>query len=129
MTKRSEPIDYVLKGDTSKSLVVALTGTTGYLDSKSGKLAQLLGALPEVGDSGRLVFLVNGSIETDPATRKVTDYVTEEALKRLTKNDICVLLMYDHYRLWMDYLDKNRTTDEIFESIHRTSGIFNYTPP
>jgi uncharacterized membrane protein (DUF373 family) len=58
----------------------------------------------------------------------VTNYVTEEALKRLTKNDICVLLMYDLYRLWMDYLDKKRKADEIFESIHRTSGLFNYAP-
>jgi hypothetical protein len=130
LTKKGEPIDYVIKRkkETSKSLVVALTGTTGYLDSKSGKLAQLLGALPEVGDNGRLVFLVNGSVETDPSSRKVTDYVTEEALKRMTKNDICVLLMYDLYRLWLDYLNKKTTTDEIFESIHGTCGIFTYAP-
>ena len=128
LTKKSGPIDYIIKrkGDTLKSLVVALTGTTGYIDSKSGKLAQLLGALPEVGDSGRLVFLVNGSVETDPTARKVTDYITDEAVKRLTKNDVCVLLMYDLYMLWMDYLDKKRTSDEIFESIHRTSGVFSY---
>jgi len=131
LTKKDQPIDYVIKrrDETSKSLVVALTGTTGYLDSKSGKLAQLLGALPEVGDNGRLVFLVNGSVEIDPAIRATSNYLTEEALKRLAKNDICVLVVYDLYRLWLDYLAKKTTTDQIFESIHKTCGLFNYVPP
>lgn len=130
LTKTGQPIDYVIKrkNETSESLVVTLTGTTGYLDSKSGKLAQLLGALPEVGDNGRLVFLVNGSAEIDPASRTVSNYITEEALKRLTKNDICVLPVYDLYRLWMDYLAEKTTTDKIFESVHKTCGLFNYVP-
>ena len=69
LTKTGQSIDYVIRRrkEISKSLVVALTGTTGYIGSKSAKLAQLLGVFPEVGDGGRLVFLVNGSIEIDPA--------------------------------------------------------------
>jgi len=126
-TKTGQPIDYVINGKNGKSLVVALTGTTGYIDSKSGKLAQLLGAFPEVGDKGRLVFLINGSTETDPAVRSVASYITDEALRRLTKNDVCVLRIFDLYRLWMNYLDKKTTADEIFQSIHGTCGLFEYT--
>jgi hypothetical protein len=129
-TKTGEPIDYIIKrkSEPSKSLVVALTGTTGYIDSKSGKLAQLLGAFPEVGTDGRLVFLINGSVETDPTSRTIANYITDEALKRLAKNDVCVLLVFDLYRLWMDYLDKKRTANQVFELIHTTAGLFKYGP-
>jgi len=131
LTKTGQPIDYVIrtKRDASVSLTVTLTGTSGYIDSKSGKLAQLLGAFPEVGEKGRLVFLVNGSTDVDPASRSVANYITDEALKRLTKNDVRVLLMYDLYRLWMDYLDRGRTSEQIFKSLYDTIGLFKYPPP
>jgi hypothetical protein len=131
LTKTGQPIDYIIrrKQDAVQSLTVALTGTSGFIDSKSGKLAQLMGALPEVGEKGKLVFLVNGSTDVDPSMRAVTSYLTDEALKRLTKNDVCVLLMFDLYRLWIDCLDKGRKSDDVFKSIHETIGLFKYVQP
>lgn len=131
LTKTGQPVDYVIrmKRYATASLTVALAGTSGYIESKSGKLAQLLGAFPEVGENGRCVFLINGSTDIEPSVRTVANYITDEALKRLTKNDVCVLLIYDLYRLWIDHLDKGKKSEEIFKSIHETIGLFKYSPP
>lgn len=56
----------------------------------------------------------------------MSDCVTQEALKRLSKHDICVLLVSDLYKLWKDYAEKKRSADQIFDLVYETSGPFVY---
>jgi hypothetical protein len=126
LTKLGRPIDYIVRGKGSRDLLIALTGTTGYVAADNKKLAQLFGALLEVRDNQRLVFLVNALAEKDPSSRSIGDCVTEEALKRLSKHDICVLLVSDLYRIWRDYVEKKRSADQIFDLVYETSGSFAY---
>lgn len=124
LTEKGEPIDYVIHGKpSSRDLLVALTGTTGFIGSDNKKIAQLLGALAQVGGNQRLVFLVNALADEDPKSRATENCITPEALKRLTKLEICVLLAHDLYKLWKGCLEKRYTPDQVFDMIHATSGV------
>ena len=128
LTRLGRPIDYIVHGKGSRDLLIALTGTTGYVAADNKKIAQLFGALAEVQENQRLVFLVNALAEKDPSSRFIGDCVTKEALKRLSKHDICVLLVSDLYKLWKDYVEKKRSADQIFDLVYETSGPFVYPP-
>jgi hypothetical protein len=127
LTKSGKPIDYVVHGKGSRDLLIALTGTSGYVAADNKKIAQLFGALAEVHDNQKLVFLVNALAEKDPSSRLISDCVKEEALKRMSKHNICVLLVSDIYKLWKDCVEKRRSADQIFDLVYVTSGPFMYT--
>ena len=128
MTEGEGPIDYIVDGPSGSSdgLLIALTGTSGYIDANHKKLAQLFGALAEVQDGQRLVFLVNASADDDPRTRAPENCITEPALKRMGKHEICILFTYDLYKLWVDALNNKMSADEIFRAIHSTVGLFKH---
>jgi hypothetical protein len=128
LTKEGKPIDYIVHGQkgTSDGLLVALTGSTGYIDANHKKIAQLFGALAEVKDDQRLVFLVNALADEDPRSRTVDKCITDPARKRMEKHGICIALVPDLYRLWQDMLQGKRSADEILQQIHSTSGVFKY---
>jgi hypothetical protein len=113
----------------SDGLLIALTGTDGYIDANHRKVAQLFGALAEVGDDQRLVFLVNALANIDPNSRTYEKCLTEPALKRMGQHKICILLVSDLYKMWVDFMGKRRSPEQIFESIKETEGAFRYTPP
>lgn len=82
----------------------------------------------ELRDNQRLAVLVNALAKKDPSSRFTSDCVTAEALKRLSKHDICALPVSDLYKLWTDYVEKKRSADKIFDLVYETSGPFVYAP-
>jgi predicted Holliday junction resolvase-like endonuclease len=128
LTKEGKPIDYVVHGQKgiSDGLLVALTGSTSYIDANHKKLAQLFGALADVEDDQKLVFLVNALANEDPRSRGLDKCITDPALRRMEKHGICILLVPDLYSLWRDNLEGKRSPDQIFQQIYCTSGVFRY---
>lgn len=124
LTKRGEPIDFVIQKAGMGQLQVALTGTAGYIGSDSKKFAQLFGAIPLINPGDRLVFLVNPLAMEDPSTRAIERCITAEAIKRLSNNDVCILFVHDFYRMWVKYKEAKLTSDQIFKSVYETAGLF-----
>jgi hypothetical protein len=129
LTKKAGPIDYIVHDSRgfSNGLLVALTGTDGYIDANHRKVAQLFGALAEAGEGQRLVFLVNALAKEDPNSRTTEKCITEPALKRMAKHGICVLFVPDLYKLWIDRVEGRRSSDEVFRLVKETGGAFHYT--
>jgi predicted Holliday junction resolvase-like endonuclease len=125
LTKEGRPIDYVVQGQkgTSDGLLIALTGSASYIDANHKKIAQLFGALAEVGEGQRLVFLVNALADEDPRSRMADKCITEPARKRMEKHGICIVLVPDLYRLWQNVLEGKQSADQIFQQIHSASGV------
>jgi len=126
LTEKKGPIDYIIHGSkgASNGLLVALTGTDSYIDANHRKIAQLFGALAEAGDEQRLVFLVNALANEDPSSRTHQKCVTEPALKRMETHGICILLLPDLYTLWIDFLEKRKSSDQILQLLKETKGLF-----
>jgi hypothetical protein len=128
VTKKGDPIDYVVRTkNSSDTLLIALTGTNGYIDANHRKLAQLFGALLKVHEHEHLVFLANALAETDPNSRIPEKCITNEALNRMREHGICVLLIPDLYKLWVDWLEGRISAEKIFQMLSNTSGLFKYS--
>lgn len=128
LTARREAIDYMIRGsDRKRSLIVALTGTDGYVSANHKKIAQLFGAIPTVKDNQRLVFLVNAFAEEDPRSRSGKKGITDAALKRLEMNQVCVLFVHDLYKLWLDHKERGLSSEKIFDLLYDTSKLFEHT--
>jgi hypothetical protein len=126
LTNQGQPIDYIVHGQrgVTDGLLIALTGSASYIDANHKKIAQLFGALAEVGEEQRLVFLVKALADEDPRSRTVEKCITDPARRRMAKHGICILLVPDLYRLWEEKAEGKRSNDQIFQRIHSTTGLY-----